>query len=248
MRYLFISGAPRSGTSILTELISSHSRISIGMERYKFLYKKGLVEKRLFKPEFFFSFKDEQTNINSTSGKYTRYYHQLEKNYDKSIIVGDKYPQLYKSWDSLFNNFGNDVKFIFIIRKIEDVASSFNARAYNPNDKWPVQNNFKKAVEIWNESLEIAQSALLKGLDIHVVSYEQLFDLEFNLSNDCLLSMFEYLEIKPTQRVISTHKKYVDNYMKSIKLKNKLVKEGQKEFIALNSNFSLYNQLVGSNS
>ncbi|WP_366939241.1 sulfotransferase [uncultured Paraglaciecola sp.] len=42
----FVSGSPRSGTSALTELLSSHPDISLGMERFKFLYKKNQVKKK----------------------------------------------------------------------------------------------------------------------------------------------------------------------------------------------------------
>ena len=73
------------------------------------------------------------------------YFHQkLSKKFDGSSIVGDKYPQLYKFWPSLFENFGKDGRFLFIMRDIEDVASSFNVRASNPKDKWPEENNYKK--------------------------------------------------------------------------------------------------------
>ena len=68
-------------------------------------------------------------------------------NIPEVVSVGDKYPQLYKFWPSLFDEFGAEGKYIFIIRNIEDVASSFNLRAQNPRDKWPEKNDYRKAVE-----------------------------------------------------------------------------------------------------
>ena len=39
--FLFISGTPRSGTTVLTLLLSYHEKIALGIERYKYLYNNN---------------------------------------------------------------------------------------------------------------------------------------------------------------------------------------------------------------
>ena len=246
MKYLFVSGSPRSGTSALTELLSSHPDISLGMERFKFLYKKNQVKKKLFSKDEFFNFKDEQTTINASNGKYLDYYKQLSDKYTGSSIVGDKYPQLYKFWPSLFDEFGAEGKYIFIIRNIEDVASSFNLRAQNPRDKWPEKNDYRKAVEIWNESLMRAIKAKEAGADIFVVSYEKLFDSSLHDTKNILSNMISYLGMDLNGSILTCHKKMCSDYLNIIKSKAKTVHEGQMVYINEHADFQLLKKLLGS--
>jgi len=246
MKYLFISGAPRSGTSALTELLSSHPKVALGMERYKFLYKKSLVNKSVFEESKFFNFLEEQTNINSTSGKYVDYYSGLVDKYKKCSILGDKYPQLYKFWDSLYEEFGESGKYLFIIRDIEDVASSFNIRAENPKDKWPEENDYKKAVQIWNESLDIAEKNIDRGSDICVVSYAKLFDSEKYCVETEMGKISQYLNLTLDDKLCSMHLKMSSDYTQKIKYREKCILDGQAKYIEQHANIDLCNKLVGN--
>jgi hypothetical protein len=244
MKYLFVSGAPRSGTSALTELLSSHSKISIGMERFKSLYNKKKITKELFTEKMFFDFNTDQTNIGMEAGKYVEYYKKLKEKYKQSEIVGDKYPQLYKFWPALFDEFGIDGKYIFIIRDIEDVASSFNVRAQNPKDKWPIENDYRKAVEIWNQSLEKANNEVKKGQDIFIVSYSKLFDIEEFDSRDELKRMLDYLNLDVSSAMLEEYTQMCEKYIAVVKPKVKVVLSGQVDYIKTNANYELYNNLI----
>ena len=101
MRYLFIAGAGRSGTSILTELISSHPEISLGMERFKRLYNKNVLSKGHFNEKRFNLFDASETNIMADSEQYLNYYKLILSKYSESKIVGDKCPHLFKNYDYL---------------------------------------------------------------------------------------------------------------------------------------------------
>ncbi len=245
MKYLFIGGAPRSGTSALTELLSTHERVAIGMERFKFCYSKKSVTKEMFTKDNFFRFDSTQTNIDDKNGKYVDFYQKLSNKFDGSSIVGDKYPQLYKFWPSLFENFGEDGRFLFIMRDIEDVASSFNVRASNPKDKWPEENNYKKAVEIWNQSLLIAAKAKSENKNICIVSYSKLFDSESYACDEEMLKIIRYLDLSDNEELILEHKKLQEKYVSHIKNKSKLIFEGQKQYIKEKANKSLYFELFG---
>jgi hypothetical protein len=244
MNYLFLSGAPRSGTSALTELLSSHPDIAIGMERFKFAYAKKSVNRNVFIKKNFFDFKDTETNINDKNGKYVDYYSNLLEKYSGCSIVGDKYPQLYKFWPSLLKEFGSEGKFIFIIRDINDVASSFNVRASNPKDKWPEKNDYKKAVEIWNNSLDLANDAIVKGFDICIVSYSKLFDLDVFDTKLELNKIISYLNLDANSTDFSAHTDMCNKYTSIIKGKDKLILEGQESYINENANMELYFKLM----
>ncbi len=245
MNYLFLTGAPRSGTSALTELISSHEQISIGMERYKFLYKSGQLSKNHFDKDNFFSFKESETNINNESGKYVDYYRDLEQKFDAAEIVGDKYPQLYKYWNPLFEEFGENAKFVVILRDIHSVASSFNVRAMNPKDKWPVENDYKAAVKIWNEALHHLEVALEGGRNIYVVGYSELFDGEACNVQAQLTELCEFIGVEVTDRIKSQHDEMAGSYVQKVKYKEKVVLDGQTGHINSHANFSLYEKLKG---
>lgn len=244
MDYLFISGAPRSGTSALTELLSSHKDISIGMERFKFLYSKKQVNKSLFDFDKFFDFKTEETNIDDKNGKYIDYYKKIKEKFEESKIVGDKYPQLYKFWPNLFQEFGEYGKYIFIIRDIEEVASSFNVRANNPKDKWPKENDYRKAVEIWNNSLITANNAVRDGYPILITSYKKLFDNEAHEISDELDRIIKYLNIEKCEHITSKQKSMSERYVSSIKHKEQLILDGQVDFINNNARMDLMNTLL----
>jgi hypothetical protein len=55
---LFLCGCPRSGTTELCRILNKHPHLSIGMERYKFIYEKQLekLNDNFFSKEKFFSF------------------------------------------------------------------------------------------------------------------------------------------------------------------------------------------------
>lgn len=245
MNYLFISGAPRSGTSALTELLASHNAISLGMERFKYLYGKGQVTKELFEKENFFNFSEAQTNINNVSGKYVDYYTEMEKKYAGSQVVGDKYPQLYKAWGKLEKEFVGQSKFVFIVRDIEDVASSFNVRAQNTKDSWPQENDYKRAVEIWNQSLLKAKEKLARDENIFIVYYKDLFDNEEGSPQATLGRMLEYLQLDHDEALASALRVMSKKYSDSVKFKAKLVLEGQESFIEQNANYKLFRELLG---
>ena len=131
-----------------------------------------------------------------------------------------------------------------IIRRIEDVASSFNARALNPKDSWPGENDYRRAVEIWNESLEKAKYAIDSGLAIHLVSYEKLFDNTFNKNDVELSNLLNFLGLSTCRKIIDRHREMNLEYSVKVKPKKKIVLNGQIECINRNSNKYLANELM----
>ncbi|MEO9892503.1 sulfotransferase [Aurantibacter sp.] len=243
MNFLFLSGAPRSGTSALTELISSHSEAFIGMERFKHLYKVGKVKKSLFTKEKFFDISVSETSVGVRPGKYREYYDLHKSKYENVRLVGDKYPQLYKFWPALMKEFGEGGKYIFIYRDIFSVASSFNVRAQNPKDRWPEENDYKAAVDIWNKSLELAVKAIRARENIYVVEYEGFFEPSGGDRYKELKGIVSYLDLTECSLMNGKYDEMCDKYIKNIKGKEKNVQVGQIDYIKSNARFDLCDEL-----
>ena len=169
LNYLFICGAPRSGTTAIAQLLNHHPKISVGIERYKNVKPADLGE-HLFVRERFFDFRPTDTNIRAR-----KTYVQLETKYQNARWLGDKVPRYYTRYDALFEHFRKSVV-IFMLRDIHAVASSWNKRAQDPEDKWPENNNYIEAVREWNEALALTLKIGEKYRNrLLVVEYEQLF-------------------------------------------------------------------------
>lgn len=197
MKYLFIFGCPRSGTTALTHLLSSHPEVALGMERFKFLVERqnpSLLTPEKFSEEAFFDFSDQATNLTIDHPQWTDYYTILKNKFasKKLSLIGDKYPLYFNFLPSLYSQFP-EAHFLFIFRDVLDVAASYNKRAANPEDKnWPEKRNYQAAVKDWNQSLAktkafFEQEERRKALT--VIRYEDLFCGNESLYRQLFLSL-----------------------------------------------------------
>lgn len=168
-RFLFICGVARSGTTAVTELLNRHPEIAIGVERFKGVPPSELSPD-LFSHDRFFDFRETDTNI-----KLPRHYEKLAAKFDSAKIIGDKVPRYYVRYNVLMERFpGSQV--IYMLRDIDGVALSWDARSANKEDHWPESNNYEKAVEEWNKGIALTIDAKAKyGKRIIIVAYEDLF-------------------------------------------------------------------------
>lgn len=77
--YVFICGCPRSGTSAMTQLLSAHSQIVIGIERFKYI-NKNLLRPEMFRKDYFFRSIPSETNILPDSEEYAATIRPWKKN------------------------------------------------------------------------------------------------------------------------------------------------------------------------
>ena len=208
-KFLFVCGCPRSGTTVLTQLLNWHSGIAIGIERFALLLQKnqGQFHPDLYSLDRFFSFhKDDCFYDSFNFTAYTDWYCKKisEDKYSQSIYVGDKIPKLYKYFDVLRNNFNDiPVKIIFIARDVAGVASSYDARAKNPKDNWRSEDGFKKGILEWNEAIHMMYKEFNnndRGNEIIVVNYETFFT-NYNLGKQKLELLFQALELPVEQNI-----------------------------------------------
>mgnify|MGYP000323574931 CR=1 FL=1 len=227
--HLFIAGCPRSGTSALVQLLSRSKKVVMGMERYGHLVGKSnfTLTPAHFEKERFFTMEEGDTFYKDVLD-FHKFSPDMYEKYDNCTIVGDKRPNLYESYDELFEHFP-DAKVLFIYRDIERVASSYAARVQE-GKSWPITKDFKSAVIEWNQSLYFTREALKKGYDIKVVDYDTLF-----ISGDDLQNLFKYLDLQNDEDL---HKGLLDIRMRSKQLiqeRKMLLTNDELEFVKDNA-------------
>jgi hypothetical protein len=126
-----------------------------------------------------------------------------------------------------------------MLRDIHAVASSWNDRAQNPEDRWPESNDYIEAVREWNEAL-----ALTLGIDkkykkrLLVVEYEQLFSGNVAV----LTNILERLNLTAPDIVLRQFQGMTRDWEKrSQKPLNE--REGQADFINANADMESYAKL-----
>ena len=254
--FLFVCGCPRSGTTVVTQLLNWHPRISVGIERYGKLLNR---DSELFLPQIFLNdqrfFKIRPSDCFYNSFEYQAYSEWYcsdfnQEKYRQSIYVGDKNPRFYEHFDVLERQFPADsYKVVFILRDIYSVAKSYNVRAHNPNDKWKAENNFRQAIVDWNKGI----SAVCDRLEQHsasqliLVNYDDFF-VNFDSGKDKLPTLFDKLELKLENEVLKGYKlleEFSQKILASKETNRKLYQsyELDREYIAANALLDKYNLL-----
>ena len=131
---LFLAGLGRSGTTALVEVLAAHPRVVLGVERYKRLYpREEPVTRELFTRERFFALDDGMTNVVPANGEeWQVHYDAMAAKWDTAAYVGDKMVSIRMQhvWETL-----PEARFVCIVRDIEPVAASWEARARDPEDR-----------------------------------------------------------------------------------------------------------------
>ncbi len=187
---LFVAGLGRSGTTALMEVLVSHAEIALGVERYKRLYPRDEVPvtAALFEEQRFFDFSDELTNLTPEHApEWAPHYAAMRAKWGRARYVGDKMVaiRLQHVWETL-----PDARFVCIVRDLEPVAASWEARARNPDDLgWAADQDATKAVAGWNRSLRRVRRAVKQRPDrAVVVEYDRFFGDESGASLDKVLA------------------------------------------------------------
>ncbi len=94
--------------------------------------------------------------------------------------VGDKSPRLFYSLDHINRKFPTAHVIVIVRRNPHDVASSYQVRARNAEDKtWPPSRDYKLAVKQWNAAAKHTLAFLDKRgrrAETTVVEYSELFE------------------------------------------------------------------------
>ena len=176
-RLLFLAGLARSGTTALLHVMNAHPEIVVGMERYKRVLSGGIdrLAPELFTRERFFDFSDGETNQDpEEAARWGVDYAALEAKWDAATYVGDKMTTV--RFDAVQERLPG-ARFVFIVRDIDQVASSWDRRAQDATDThWPERSDARASVERWNKSLRRIRRAVRMHPDLAcVVEYARFF-------------------------------------------------------------------------
>ena len=175
---LIVCGVGRSGTSVLAGVLNAHPHVCIGLERYKFrCYSGSRLGPDLFEKDRFFDFQEDDTNIVPEANvAFAELYASLRQKWDLAQIVGDKIPHAFFRMDEIETAYPK-VRFLYILRDIEAVAASWNARALNEQDRgWPRDHDYRKTVKVWNAGNKHVLEKLTRCPHrIQVVDYDRGF-------------------------------------------------------------------------
>jgi hypothetical protein len=210
---LFLAGMGRSGTTALLEVFSAHADIALGVERYKRLYPRDdqPVTAALVEEERFFDFGDGFTNLTPEQApEWAPHYEAMRAKWATARYVGDKMVaiRLQHVWETL-----PDARFVCIVRDLEPVAASWEARARNPDDHgWDADADATKAVAAWNRSLRRVRRAVKQRPDrAVVVEYDRFFGDPAGASLDRVLA---WLGLDRTSEIDgafdAVHRQYVE--------------------------------------
>ena len=210
---LFLAGMGRSGTTALLEVMAAHPEVALGVERYKRLYPRDdePVTAELFAERRFFDFGDDLTNLTPEQApEWAPHYEAMRAKWSSARYVGDKMVaiRLQHVWETL-----PDARFVCIVRDLEPVAASWDARARNPDDRgWGADADATKAVAAWNRSLRRVRRAVKQRPDrAVVVEYDRFFGDPAGSSLDQVLAWLgldRSLEIDTAFAAV--HRQYVE--------------------------------------
>lgn len=237
-RYLFVGGPPRSGTTAFTNLLNSHPKIALGLERYKFIYgpHPDEVSEDLFKRERFFQLEERETNVKSPKMMNSD---QFKKKFDRVVYKGDKVPNILRYHRTL-NERLLRCRYIILYRNVYRICSSWNVRAKNPNDHWPEKNDFRVAVDAINKEMALAAVLQRKQPQRYlIVRYENVFGENGHAT---VARTLDWLKLKEHPRVM---KAFANSRKIAAKVEEKPLVEldDQREFVDRNINWSVVKQV-----
>ena len=184
---LFMGGCPRSGTTALWQLLSSHPEIFLGNERYIHAFMRKENPAEFFGKDRFLDLRERDTHA-AVRGQFGRYADPSAK-YDAARIVGDKLPPIYSFYDQIWSAFP-EARILYIVRNPLSVAESYEVRLKDENDDW--KHSYQTAINDWNESVTRTKQEIDSGRPITVVAYERLF-----ASRDAIAQVFRALGVEP---------------------------------------------------
>lgn len=178
VKYLFVGGPPRSGTTALVHYLNRHPAVLLCMERYKWLPARE-VGPDLFSFERILDYRPRPRGDRLETNTPREYHEELLASKDPARLEwkGDKAPGYVERLDVLAEN-NPGASFILTYRPLEEVAESFEARSRDPEDPWlGGREGFRIGTEHWNAAMrhtrDFVESAA--NLNVLVVSYHDFF-------------------------------------------------------------------------
>ena len=234
--FVFVMGAARSGTTAMAELLNHHPRVCLGIERFK--YVKALSP-ALFEEERFFAFDAKDTNILPGLDEHWRgIYEAMRFKWPGAVVHGDKLGA--RLLGRVLEGFP-DARIVYMLRGIDGVASSWNARARKGDGRWPASNDFRAAVPSWNTVNAAALEARsARPSRMLVVEYERFFSGGAGPAEQ----LAAWLGVEPATGFLAAHAASSTHYRDVVAGKPREPMPGQSEFIRANADLATYGKLL----
>ncbi len=236
---LIVCGVARSGTTALARVLNAHPLVCVGLERYKFhCYHGGGFGPNFFDKGRFFDFQATDTNILPEADQaYAALYAAMRQKWDFARIVGDKIPHAFRCMNSIEAAYPR-ARFLYILRNIEAVASSWNARALNELDRgWRRGEDCKRAVKAWNAGNKSMLKKVASSPDrIQVIDYDRFFSGELAE----LDRVRAFLELPADSNLGQAFIDSAEEHATIIANRKILVDAQEQEFIRNNANMENY--------
>ena len=124
-----------------------------------------------------------------------------------------------------------------MLRDINGVASSWNARARNPKDKWPSKRDFRAAVEKWNAANRLVQTFPRDRWDRRLRGF-------FRRRPRRAQGAAGFIGIEATPGSRGTATGFCTTYADVVSQKAPLILEGQEEHLAATADMDTYRDLL----
>jgi hypothetical protein len=241
---LFLAGLGRSGTTALLEVFSAHPGIALGVERFKRLYPRDdqPVTADLFDEPRFFDFADGLTNLTPDQApEWAPHYQAMRAKWASARYVGDKMVaiRLQHVWETL-----PDARFVCIVRDLEPVAASWEARAKDPDDVgWSADADATKAVAAWNRSLRRIRRAV-RNRPEHavVVEYDRFFGDPDGSSLDRVL---DWLGLDRGREIDAAFSRVHRQYVEKVAPKPRALSPELRSFLDAHAERDVWSQVTG---
>jgi hypothetical protein len=170
--FLFVAGAPRSGTTALTHALNSIDNVQVGSEIFP----------HVIQPERHADFGEQLFSMENLESTLSRWMEPEAAQaalqaFANSQVIGDKHPHYHRLLARMQTNFPN-FYLIMIYRDILPVAKSFQQRYLDKSHvRWNLDESkalhywFKAAENFLNFKMQAPGNALL-------ISYEALFEAQ----------------------------------------------------------------------
>ncbi len=223
----------------MVHVLNSHPEICVGMERYKYPFtREKVVQHEFFAFDRFFDFRDSDTNLlPKLDPVAAKLYEAMKPKYPSATVVGDKVPHLLHLIRPLRKAFPAS-RFIYLLRDVNEVASSWHSRAMNPKDRWPVENDYRKAVEMWNTMNAGALALVKDGLPMLVVNYNSFF------WGDKGERLLRFLEVESHPEFSDGYRAASDQYVSGRSRPAAPPADGQREYAGRNADYATYELLL----
>ena len=193
-KMIFIVGMPRSGTTLVEQILSSHSKVYGGGERNEFknLVKNNFINENI--KQKFFKFK----NIDEVKSLRNKFFDKIlsKTNLINENYITDKNPTNFK-WIGLMKILFPESKIIHCSRNSKDTCLSIYKHLFLSDWKWCYKTNeitnyykiYVSLMQFWKENLDefIHEISYEKLINNNKIEVEKLLNYcELNWEDNCL--------------------------------------------------------------